>query len=417
MPKFLWTQKQDMGPAARTGHSMVFDAGREQVILFGGASATKLFTDTWEWDGNFWTQMADMGVGPRKDFGMAYDPVKQQTILFGGTTTGINKFGDTWAWNGSDWTQLSNSGPAARRGHSLVYNSSSQKIFLFGGQGDPDVLNDSWEFDGAEWTQVEDTGPAAREFHLMAYDTLRKRVVLFGGTDGVKAFGDTWEWDGKLWTQVGEFGPDPLLGGAMTFTNSHALLFGGIDSNDPVAQEHRLFNNSWEWDGKHWTQRQDIGPGSRYGHAMAFDTKRSTVVLFGGQSAFANDPADIKALPDTWEHLDETPPPAPDQLTIISLSLNPQPVTADQVAAVVVTAVISGPAPAGGLTLPLGFAPPGGGDSPDLSQLKILANKITIAAGETSGSSPIGANTITVSAFIVSVIEPNAVSFAFLTVS
>jgi Galactose oxidase, central domain len=416
MAKFLWTQKQDMGPSARTGHSMIFDSGRGQVVLFGGTSAAKLFTDTWEWDGNFWTQMADMGVGGRKDFGMAYDPVKQQTILFGGTID-TKKFGDTWAWDGSDWTQLSNSGPAPRRGHSLVYNSSTQKTFLFGGQGDPDVLNDSWEFDGAEWTQVEDTGPGAREFHMMAFDSLRNRVVLFGGTNGLGAFGDTWEWDGKLWTQMAEFGPDPCLSASMTFTNSHVVLFGGIDSNDPAAKEHHLFNNSWEWDGVHWTQRQDIGPGGRYGQAMAFDTKRSTVVLFGGQSAFANDPVDIVALSDTWEHLDETPPPAPEQLTITTLTLNPATVTVNEIPAVVVTAVISGPAPSAGITLPLGFVPESDGNNPNLGQVKVLASKIVIAAGETSGSVPIGVNTITETSFIVSVIEPNPVIAALLTVN
>ena len=416
MSKFLWTQKQDMGPSARTGHSMIFDQGRGNVVMFGGTSGTKFFTDTWEWDGNFWTQMADMGVGARKDFGMAYDPAKQQTILFGGTID-TKKFGDTWAWNGSDWTQLANSGPVARRGHSMVFNSSSQKIFLFGGQGDPDVLNDSWEFDGAEWTQVEDTGPAAREFHMMAYDNLRNRVVLFGGTTGSVSFNDTWEWDGKQWTQMAEFGPDPCLSAAMTFTNSHAVLFGGIDSNDPAAKDHRLFNNSWEWDGKHWTQRQDIGPGSRYGHAMTFDTKRSMVVLFGGQSAYANDPAEIIPLSDTWEHLDETPPPAPVQLTITSLTLNPSSVTPDQVASVIVTIEISGPAPTAGLVLPLAFVPQGGSDTPDLSKVIVLTNKITIAAGEISGSSAIGTSTITQSSFILSVIEPNPVSFAILNVN
>ncbi len=416
MSKFLWTQKQDMGPSARIGHSMIFDSGRGQVVMFGGTSAAKLFTDTWEWDGDFWTQMADMGVGPRKDFGMAYDPLKKQTILFGGETD-TNKLGDTWSWDGNDWTQLSNSGPAPRSGHSLVYNSSSQKIFLFGGETDPAVMNDSWEFDGAEWTQVENTGPAARAFHMLAYDNLRNRVVLFGGTNGVMAFGDTWEWDGNAWTQMAEFGPDASLSGSMTFTNSHALLFGGIDSNDPEAKVHNLFNNSWEWDGRHWTQRQDIGPGSRYGHAMAFDTKRSTVVLFGGQSTFATDAASINALSDTWEHLDETPPPPPDQLTIISLTLNPSTVTANQIASVVVTAEISGPAPSAGLSLPLGFVPESAGNNPNLGQITPLANQIAIAAGENSGSVAIGTNPITGSSFIVSVIEPSPVSAVLLTVN
>ena len=40
--------------------------------------------------------------------------------------------------------------------------------------------------------------------------------------------------------------------------------------------------STWTWDGKHWTERQDIGPGSRIGTAMTFDSGRKRAVLFGG---------------------------------------------------------------------------------------------------------------------------------------
>jgi hypothetical protein len=42
----------------------------------------------------------------------------------------------------------------------------------------------------------------------MAYDRARQRIVLFGGTillDGGKQrqrINETWEWDGKRWSQV-----------------------------------------------------------------------------------------------------------------------------------------------------------------------------------------------------------------------
>ena len=50
-----------------------------------------------------------------------------------------------------------------------------------------------------------------------------------------------------------------------------------------------------------WTERQDIGPAPRSGHAMAFDTNRSRVVLFSGAFAdVGNDPSVL--LGDTWEH-------------------------------------------------------------------------------------------------------------------
>ncbi len=51
MSELLWTQKQDVGPSARSDAAMVFDAARSRVVLFGGAggSAATLFNDTWEW--------------------------------------------------------------------------------------------------------------------------------------------------------------------------------------------------------------------------------------------------------------------------------------------------------------------------------------------------------------------------------
>src|SRR4029077_21067899 len=39
MAQLLWTQKQDVGPAARSDVAMAFDAARSRVVLFGGAGA------------------------------------------------------------------------------------------------------------------------------------------------------------------------------------------------------------------------------------------------------------------------------------------------------------------------------------------------------------------------------------------
>jgi hypothetical protein len=44
-----WVERQDMGPPARSGHSMAFDKERLRTVLFGGSDAdTKLLSDTWE---------------------------------------------------------------------------------------------------------------------------------------------------------------------------------------------------------------------------------------------------------------------------------------------------------------------------------------------------------------------------------
>jgi hypothetical protein len=84
MPRFLWTQKQDIGPKPRSGHALAFDAARGRIVLFGGDAAGSLFNDTWEWDAENWTQVADSGPSARQGLAMAYDTSRQRIVLFGG---------------------------------------------------------------------------------------------------------------------------------------------------------------------------------------------------------------------------------------------------------------------------------------------------------------------------------------------
>jgi hypothetical protein len=82
-------------------------------------------------------------------------------------------------------------------------------IVLFGGLagGNPrTALADTWLWDGERWTESKTAGPLKRSGHVMAYDAARVKTMLYGGGswDGkvVTRYDDTWEWDGKQWTQV-----------------------------------------------------------------------------------------------------------------------------------------------------------------------------------------------------------------------
>ena len=332
MPRFLWTQKQDTGPQPRLAHGMAFDSDRARVILFGGdALRSQLLNDTWAWDGEFWTQVADLGPSPRAGHATAYDSARQRVLLFGGRVAAQDQDArDTWEWDGEDWTQVADEGPSGRSGHIMVFDSKRNKTVLFGGESRGTGLKrDTWEWDGEGWTQVEDTGPSARRASAAAFDTVRNRLVLFGGDAAEAGFGDTCEWDGAAWTKVADFGPEPRTGAAMVFEQDHAALFGGL-AFSAAAGEPVVFGNTWEWGGTHWTQRQDIGPGARWGHAMAFDSIRRRVVIFGGLPVFPADRegAQDQLLGDTWEHSDNegaapapapAPGPAPGQLASFSI--------------------------------------------------------------------------------------------------
>jgi hypothetical protein len=215
-------------------------------------------------------------------------------------------------------------------------------VILFGGESlTHGILGDTWEWDGDVWIQTENTGPSARKASALAYDSERKRVVLFGGDSGNGGLGDTWEWDGTIWTQMSDFGPDPALNATMVFKGDRSALFGGLSTSSADANP-RVFGNTWEWNGKHWTQRQDIGPGPRWGHAMAFDSKRGRIVLFGGSSAFAPaEPAD-HILGDTWEHTERgaaIPAPAAPKIALQSFIITPATVDVGASATGTITAI------------------------------------------------------------------------------
>lgn len=311
MSKILWTQKQDIGPAPRVQHALAFDSAAGRTILFGGDSLDgTVFGDTWSWDGDNWTQVADIGPAARTGHALAYDSTRNRIVLFGGVVNGAPMH-DTWEWSDDAWTQVEDTGPAPRSRHAMAFDLGRGRVVLFGG-GPPSAapLNDTWEWDGSSWAQQQDTGPSERRGHAMTFDTARARVVLFGGLGypAPAALADTWEYDGVAgnWTQVADIGPEACFGAALVSKQSRVELYGGASAltfgGNPAPV---VFGVTWEWDGALWTARQDIGPGPRIGHALAYDSARDRVVLFGGTPLPLDDtgaPAAVRG--DTWEQVE-----------------------------------------------------------------------------------------------------------------
>ncbi len=387
MSRFLWTQKDDRGPRPRSGHAMAADSVRARVVLFGGEAAqSRMCNDTWEWDGTYWTQVSDIGPTARRDHAMVFDLEGKQTVLFGGFNGSM--LSDTWRWDGADWTQLADSGPSQRRGHALAYDSFRHNIVLFGGQSGSGTLGDTWQFDGLDWTQHEDIGPAARRFHNMAFDPTSKSVILVGGDTGAgEGSADTWAWDGVTWTQVAVFGPDELQRGALATTIDAVVLFGGVDAITPGAS--RPSADTWDFRDKRWTRRQDIGPVPRYGHAMAFDTISTRIVLFGGVSASTGniaDPTTETLLSDTWEstsQIVESESTSATQVAVQSIFVQPTVIPLIGDIPVSVDVAINLPAPPGGATVLLGCYI--GTSSNPLSPSQPIPVPIAIPAGSNFG--------------------------------
>lgn len=303
MSTFLWTQTDDVGPSARFEHAMCFDPGRARTLLFGGSAPAGFLDDTWQRTANGWTQIADTGPAGRARHAMCFDATADVALLFGGDGSGTT-FGDTWTLADSAWTQVEDSGPAARFAHGLAFDAKGRRAILFGGmKPDGTVTADTWQWNPttAKWTQIADTGPSGRAFHCMAYDLVSERVVLFGGEaqDGT-VLRDTWALEGDVWTQVAHFGAPASSRAAMVGTDVGVALFVGATAGSPPAP----LSATWRFVANRWTQRQDIGPSGRAGHAMAFDTGRRAVILFGGRAPIESPEAEVRFFADTWEHIE-----------------------------------------------------------------------------------------------------------------
>lgn len=152
------------------------------------------------------------------------------------------------------------------------------------------------------WTQLNVPGPLPAQRHSvgLAYDAARGVTVLFGGLNGVKesgtgVLGDTWEFDGTSWTQkFPAHSPTARQGMAMAYDSvrGEVVLFGGKAlAPDPVYP-----TDTWRWDGDDWTLASSTSPdgGGRVKAGIAFDPGRGVMVLFGGYRGGA-------AYASTWE--------------------------------------------------------------------------------------------------------------------
>ncbi len=180
-----------LAPPARVSGAMAYDANRQRVTLFGGYvwNADHL-GDTWEWDGAAWVDRTPDAGQPapiaRGDHSLVYDANRQRVQLFGGYDglSGVPR-DDVWEWDGAAWVELSPAvRPPARSAHSAAYDLDRGRTLLFGGFPGAGGLADTWESDGLEWSQrMPLDSPPGGSGNALAYDAARKRAVLISGAD------------------------------------------------------------------------------------------------------------------------------------------------------------------------------------------------------------------------------------------
>jgi hypothetical protein len=143
----------------------------------------------------------------------------------------------------------------------------------------------------------------------MTYDAARQRVVMFGGWMSGTQDDTLWEWDGAAWTQHAVDGPTARVDSALAFDPGRhvVVLHGGTPSthNEPAAGYE-----TWEWDGAAWTRRTVV-PGDTEAHAMANDSARGEIVLFGGPQALGDESPNTYVLDSGGWRVAATDGPSP----------------------------------------------------------------------------------------------------------
>ena len=83
----------------------------------------------------------------------------------------------------------------------------------------------------------------------MAYDAARSDLVLLNDN------GSTWTWDGSKWMAKNPaHSPGPRIGEAMAYDSARhvVILYGGAVPDPNV--ENVSYDDMWTWDGTDWTQ-------------------------------------------------------------------------------------------------------------------------------------------------------------------
>ncbi|MBS1787904.1 MAG: putative Ig domain-containing protein [Acidobacteria bacterium] len=302
-----WSQKSSTGPSARDIHAMAYAQACNRVVLFGGRAAggfppANVTDDTWEWNGNTmtWTQFFPATrPGPRGQHAMVYDAARNEIVLFGGFNQNFVGLNDTWVYSCAThtWTQkFPATSPSIRHGHAMAYDPNKQLVVMYGGGSNK---QDTWTWDGTNWVEIIGANqPGIRHEHAMAFDGTR--IILFGGSKNA-GYADNDTWDLTLtspsagtWTMIAPngSGPNKRQRHAMAYDPGcrKVILFGGWSDIATYADD------TWEWrrDTLSWCQTSVPTPPSpaRQFSAMAYDGKG--VIMNGGLNS------SLAQIQDTW---------------------------------------------------------------------------------------------------------------------
>ncbi len=326
-----WTRRfPTTSPPIRSNAAFAWQEHRGRALLFGGYYGGSL-GDAWEWDGQNWTPFLAGGAPSARHWvapSMTYDPVRDECVLFSGMQ-GNTPVGDTWTCNGTSWSrkidfitspvnghhyaltppmtwQQAEALAVSYGGHLATVRNAAEQSWLQSTFTQPSTwigANDlavegQWvwasgeSFSFTNWNAGEPNNLFGVE-HVAAIEQVNNGRWNDGppsqATPGIIELpgGPTAPFTATALTTSAP--PPPLAATALApLPAGGAVLFGGQTSTGPQF-------GTYELQGTAWTKRFSLlNPMVRTNHALALDTARQDVLLFGGRNPLG------VALNDTW---------------------------------------------------------------------------------------------------------------------
>ncbi|MBI1885541.1 MAG: hypothetical protein HYS09_04400 [Chloroflexi bacterium] len=313
-----------------------------------------------------WSQLAPTGGPPAARFGhtAVYDAANNRMTAFDGDNSNCFSINDLWVLQNANglggtpnWAQLSASGgpPPARGRHTAVYDSQNNRMTIFGGLqscSSGTQRNDVWVLSNANglggtpaWTELSPTGgpPGARYDHAAVYDANTNRMIVFGGVATTK-FNDVWVLTNAnglggtpTWSQLTPSGGPPAGRQGPTAVydpaSNRMVVFGGLTS--AFSNDVWVLTNANGLGGTPtWIQLSPTGgppPGRCCGTAV-YDAASNRMIVFAGLGfVSANDVwvlTNANGLGGTPEWINLSPsggPPAARMSPLASTSRAPSP--------------------------------------------------------------------------------------------
>lgn len=293
-----WRELPPVTLPARYLSALAYDPGLGGVLLVGGRSASgSPLADSWLLRDGVWSPVPGAAPGAAYGAAMAYDLAASRMVRWGGGDLAAES-NQTWVRDALGWSLLPTAhSPAPSSGAIMTFDRGRARLVLYvprGSWAEPEVASETWEFVDGDWVEVADAGAPRLYAATMAYHPGRARVILVSGSDGLTWFGDSYEYDGTTWQPLdvgGGGGPVPVspvsprAGAAMAYDEvaGHMVLVGGTDPFSPFdggQDDAYVLGAAGGWETPLELPVPD-GASHRY-HAMAYDSRRGELVLFGG---------------------------------------------------------------------------------------------------------------------------------------